>query len=138
MYKLVQAPYGSPLFAQCQDIRMTVFVHEQGYSEAEEMDEYDSIAIHLLLVTQDEDSKPVGTLRYFPPSPSSNGKKSQKLGRVAVMKEFRGKGCASVMLRGLEDMLLRGQLEGLQSDLVTEINCNAQSRLFGQSTAERI
>ena len=131
MFKLVQAPYHSELFKQCQDIRMTVFVHEQGYSEEEEMDEFDSVCIHLLLVTAEE-GKSVGTLRYFAPSPA-NGKKSQKLGRVAVMKEFRGKGCASIMLRGLEDMLQRGDIQGVQPDLVTEINCNAQGACLHQA-----
>lgn len=64
-----------------KNIRITVFVEEQGFCN--ELDEIDSTAIHALLF---RDGKAVATARMF----SENGGKSFKVGRIAVLKEFRG------------------------------------------------
>ena len=66
----------------CKEVRKIVFCDEQGYSEAEEYDELDKTATHILMM---DDDLPIGTGRiidcgdYF------------KLGRIAVLKEYRGK-----------------------------------------------
>ena len=65
----------------CKEVRKIVFCDEQGYSE-EEYDELDLTATHILML---KDDKPIATGRiidcgdYF------------KLGRIAVLKEYRGK-----------------------------------------------
>jgi len=66
----------------CKVIRKIVFCDEQGYSEDEEFDELDATSTHILML---DGELPIGTGRiieedgYF------------KLGRIAVLKEYRGK-----------------------------------------------
>lgn len=66
---------------EAKDIRITVFVDEQGFSN--ELDEIDNTAVHALLY---KDGKAVATARMYP---KDNGK-AFYLGRIAVLKEFRG------------------------------------------------
>lgn len=66
---------------EAKNIRITVFVDEQGFSN--ELDEIDNTAVHALLY---KDSKAVATARMYP---KDNGK-AFYLGRIAVLKEFRG------------------------------------------------
>jgi predicted GNAT family N-acyltransferase len=70
-------------------IRRSVFVEEQGIDESEEWDEYDSVSIHLLAWLGE---KPVGTARLLPEG---------KIGRMAVLPEFRSQGIGSAMLMAL-------------------------------------
>ena len=104
-FKVKVVPYdsGSALWEQCKDIRITVFHHEQGYPLEDEIDEYDPQCIHLLITTADEKEQPAGTLRYFPPPKS-------KIGRVAVYRDFRGKGLGGMLIKGLEALVM-GRLE---------------------------
>lgn len=107
-YRIVAAPFDSALFEHVRRIRIDVFVHEQGYPLEDEMDDHDSACFHLLLLHRSssavsdfpelEGYEPAGTLRYFPPPKS-------KIGRVAVLKKFRGKGLGGTMMKGLEAML---------------------------------
>lgn len=130
-YKIIAAPFDSALFEHVKKIRIDVFVHEQGYSLDDEMDEYDKECFHLLLLhwpSAGSAGSPdlngyeaAGTLRYFPPP-------KNKIGRVAVMKKFRGKGLGGVMMKGLEAML-KGELEGapaFDGGNATEISMHAQ------------
>lgn len=64
-------------------VRKTVFVEEQGYTLQEEFDEYDKICPHLVLFDGD---CPVATGRL---TFLSDG--TAKLGRIAVLKEYRGR-----------------------------------------------
>lgn len=64
-------------------IREAVFVNEQGYSITEEFDEHDDNCPHLVIY---DDLKPVATARIF----MIDGTKTAKLGRIAVLKEYRG------------------------------------------------
>ena len=66
---------------EAKHIRITVFVNEQGFSN--ELDEIDNTAIHALLF---KDGQAVATARMYT---KDNGK-SFFLGRIAVLKEFRG------------------------------------------------
>ena len=95
-------------------VRQTVFVEEQGF--VDEYDEKDPVATHFVLF--DDDLLPVATCRVFP----ENGTKNYYLGRLAVMKPYRGKGIGARMLREAENYL-------------REVDCQA-SLLHSQSTAE--
>lgn len=64
------------------DIRRKVFIEEQNVPEEIEMDDIDNIAEHIIIY---ENDRPIATGRIF--------KKDDKffLGRIAVLKEYRGK-----------------------------------------------
>ena len=71
-------------------IRKRVFVREQGVPEAIEMDCYDARAIHFLAFAG---KKPVGTARVVIHGASA------KIGRMAVLKDYRGKGIGQRLLK---------------------------------------
>lgn len=69
----------------CNDakmIRQSVFVDEQGFKN--EFDEIDNKAFHIIIYIQ---NKPAATCRYFH---DDLNKEIYHIGRVAVLKEFRG------------------------------------------------
>ena len=69
-----------------KSIRKVVFVDEQGFqNEFDEIDDSDNV-VHMLLCYDDES---IGTCRCY----KENGE--YKIGRVAVLKEYRGKGLVS-------------------------------------------
>lgn len=94
--------------ASLRAVRETVFILEQRVSEALEWDENDPVSVHVLATTL-PDENPVGTARLLPDG---------HIGRMAVLKEQRGKGIGSAMLRCLIDKA--GQ------DGMDEIKLNAQ------------
>jgi ElaA protein len=101
--------------AACLALRRTVFMDEQGYSEAEEIDGLDDQAIQLL--ARDGD-RPVGTARVFVEGETG------KIGRVCVLPELRGTGLgAGLILAALE--LLRARPG------VTRAKLSAQVRAVG-------
>ena len=67
----------------------------------------------------------MGTLRYFPPP-------KNKVGRVATLKRFRGKGAGAMMLKGLEALLTgnwtptHGHSDLIGVKQANEISCHAQ------------
>jgi len=71
-------------------VRRRVFVEEQSVPEAEEWDAADATALHVLAVVDGRD--PVGTGRL-----ESCG----KIGRVAVLREWRGAGIGAGIVRHL-------------------------------------
>lgn len=77
-----------------REIRKKVFIDEQGFTV--EFDEKDNIAVHL--VAFDEDGTPVATCRIF----KGDGKCVYVFGRLAVIKEYRGKRLGSVLLNEAE------------------------------------
>ena len=70
-----------------QAIRQEVFVYEQGVSEAEEMDAFDTDSTHLLASTETHGT--VGCARIMP---------TGQIGRMAVRMERRGQGIGSMLL----------------------------------------
>lgn len=75
-------------------IRSEVFVKEQGFNE--EFDEIDDIATHIVIY---ERKSPISTCRiYF-----DTKKQSFVVGRIAVIKEYRGKNIGSRMLSFVEE-----------------------------------
>ncbi|WP_366925685.1 GNAT family N-acetyltransferase [uncultured Nitrosomonas sp.] len=77
-----------------RSIRTTVFIHEQRVPVELEWDEFDVTSMHLLVFNMQ--GKPVGTARLLPDG---------HIGRMAVLKEWRGKGYGSAILKRILDEL---------------------------------
>ena len=110
----MQRPY-SIRIASWQDeasilriIRTAVFIHEQQIPEDLEWDEFDLISMHVLALNSD--GQPIGTARFLPDG---------HVGRMAVLKEWRGKGLGSAMLLRI--------LEELRSQHMQKAILNAQT-----------
>jgi predicted GNAT family N-acyltransferase len=73
-----------------QEIRRAVFIEEQKVPEDLEWDDADEQAYHVLACTAD--SVPIGTGRLLPDC---------RIGRMAVLKEWRGVGAGSAILTAL-------------------------------------
>lgn len=73
-------------------VRELVFCEEQGVPRAEEIDEHDEHALHLVALDPDAGSV-IGTLRLLAQQDGAN------VGRVAVRREWRRRGVALRMLR---------------------------------------
>lgn len=93
-----------------QQVRRAVFIVEQQVSEEDEWDADDLVSVHVLAVRNRE---PVGTGRLTP---------GGKIGRLAVISEYRGRGLgvriARLLLqealhRGLFDVFLHAQVQAL-------------------------
>ncbi|TMV66914.1 GNAT family N-acetyltransferase [Thioclava sp. BHET1] len=101
--------------AACRKLRRIVFIEEQGVSEADEIDDLDDIAIHLLAT---QDGAPVGSARLLIQAETG------KIGRVCVLKEARGTGLgAKLILAALETFRAR--------DGVTRAKLGAQVHALG-------
>ena len=86
----------------CYRIRLTVFVEEQGVPVEEEIDGHDETdAAHLLGL---EDGRAVATARAVPFGGGS------KIGRVAVLRQARGRGHGAALIRHL---IARAQADGV-------------------------
>ncbi|MFO7542234.1 MAG: GNAT family N-acetyltransferase [Thiobacillus sp.] len=70
-------------------IRRAVFIDEQGVPESLEWDEYDACSVHLL-ATADDGGTPIGCARLLPDG---------HLGRMAVLRSWRGQGVGSALLK---------------------------------------
>ena len=81
--------------AQASAIRLAVFVEEQGVPREIEMDEFDAQCIHALAF---EDGTAVGTGRLLPDG---------HIGRMAILKPWRGRGIGSAILEHLVDAARR-------------------------------
>ncbi|KDE04963.1 hypothetical protein MVLG_04612 [Microbotryum lychnidis-dioicae p1A1 Lamole] len=81
---------------RCLDIRIEVFIDEQGFSMEDELDAKDPGSDHLILVDT-ETEQDIGTIRWYPPM--------GKLGRLAVRKNYRGIGAGKWLVEALEDHL---------------------------------
>jgi predicted GNAT family N-acyltransferase len=97
--------------AALEYVRRRVFIEEQGVSEEEEWDDADRVCHHVIARTAKRDA--VGTGRLDP---------SGRLGRVAVLREFRGRGVGSRIVaalieearrRGLRRLCLNSQVQAV-------------------------
>ncbi|MFA5040704.1 MAG: GNAT family N-acetyltransferase [Bdellovibrionales bacterium] len=79
----------------CYRIRRHVFIEEQNVPEELECDSYDDEALHFIALN---DAKPVATARAV----LKDGGKTAKIGRVAVIKPFRGKGIGKLLMITME------------------------------------
>lgn len=80
------------------EIRENVFVHEQGFQE--EFDEIDFYAAHIVLYI---DNIPAATCRFF----ESPLLKEYIIGRIAVLKPYRGQNFGSCLLAEAESEIKR-------------------------------
>jgi ElaA protein len=74
----------------CRSLRRTVFIEEQGVSEADEMDDLDGEAIHVLAHV---DGAPVGTARLL------KRDETLKIGRICVLASHRGQDLGGALMR---------------------------------------
>ena len=81
--------------SEAKRIRFAVFVEEQGVPAELEMDDNDAHCIHALAYV---DGRPVGTGRLLPDG---------HIGRMAVLKEWRGQGAGRALLRALVEAARR-------------------------------
>lgn len=93
-------------------VRETVFVHEQQVPLEEEWDALDPDSAHVL--ARDDNGRPIGTGRLTP---------EHKIGRMAVLAEWRGKGVGSALLIALLDEARRRRWE--------QVSLNAQIDAIG-------
>ncbi|WP_410218727.1 GNAT family N-acetyltransferase [Paracoccus sp. (in: a-proteobacteria)] len=84
--------------AACHALRRAVFIEEQGVSEAEEMDDLDNQAIHLLAR---DDDRPLATARILIKD------RTGKIGRVCVLPQARGTGLGARLMQAALDVLRR-------------------------------
>lgn len=98
--------------ALCRKLRRVVFIEEQGVSEADELDDRDDEAIHLLAM----DGVALGSARLLVEGGTG------KIGRVCVLAEARGRGIGAALIRaavekfrsmGLEKAKLGAQVHAL-------------------------
>ena len=74
----------------CRALRRTVFIEEQGVSEADEVDDLDGQAIHILAT---QDGIPVGSARLLVVGDVG------KVGRVCVLRAARGTGLGVALMQ---------------------------------------
>jgi predicted GNAT family N-acyltransferase len=95
-----------------RNIRIQVFVIEQQIPWQWEFDEHDTSAFHLIV---ENNQQIIGTGRFYP----SNDDSIYKLGRMAILKNFRGLGIGTKILNKFEDIA--------KSKNISEIYLEAQS-----------
>lgn len=88
-YKLTKGLDSNPC---AEKIRTEVFVNEQGFKD--EFDDVDSMAFHAVIFVK---GKAAATGRLF-----GNPSESMHIGRIAVMKEYRGMSLGSAVIAILE------------------------------------
>lgn len=81
--------------AACRALRRVVFIEEQGVSEADEIDDLDDQAVHLLAT---DDGAAVGTARLLTMGNAG------KIGRVCVLHHMRGRGIGAALTRAAVDV----------------------------------
>lgn len=98
--------------AELASVRRAVFIEEQNVPESIEPDDRDPYCHHVLAC--DKSGDPVGTARI-----DTNG----KIGRMAVLREYRGRGVGREMLRVIMDC---GRANG-----ITNFHLSAQISAVG-------
>lgn len=92
-------------------VRKAVFIEEQQVPEELEWDEFDPVSTHVLAISPTKE--PVGTARLLPDG---------HIGRMAVLKAWRGRGIGSIMLqrlldeaqhRGISETILNAQITAM-------------------------
>ena len=76
--------------ALCRHLRRVVFIEEQGVSEADEVDDLDDVALHLLALVGGE---AVGSARLLVQGEVG------KIGRVCVLQQARGAGIGAALIK---------------------------------------
>lgn len=101
--------------ATCRLLRRRVFIEEQGVSEADEVDDQDEAAIHLLA---SEGDAPIGSARLL------RQDETGKIGRVCVLASYRGRGIGAALIRAAVE-------EFRKQPGVKKVKLGAQSHAIG-------
>jgi predicted GNAT family N-acyltransferase len=101
--------------AACLALRRIVFIEEQSISEADELDDLDGVAVHLLAKIK---GRPVGSARLL------RDEGIGKIGRVCVLAEERGCGLGAALIRAAVDQFR--QMPG-----VLTVKLGAQTHALG-------
>ena len=99
MLEVVLTDYQEPNRSLMNDIRFKVFCDEQGVDPALELDEFDDVSLHVLALVE---GKPAGTGRM-----QDDG----HIGRIAVLKEFRGQDIGTAVMNALIEQAKANGLE---------------------------
>jgi predicted GNAT family N-acyltransferase len=102
------------LWEAALDIRREVFIHEQAVPESEEVDSHDTAddsCIHALLR---EGGVPAATGRLY-----EAGERIGRIGRMAVLAPYRGRGMGSAILEALINEAMRCRMRRLVLDAQT-------------------
>ncbi|WP_340617546.1 GNAT family N-acetyltransferase [Xenorhabdus entomophaga] len=127
----------SVLIEQAFSIRKQVFTDEQGFDAEIDIDEYDDIALHVVIF---DDEKPIGVLRAIP-----QDNDMLKVGRVAVLKDYRGQGIGRDVMKFIEDYGRKNKVTtiGLSSQCHAQpfyesLGYQAQGEIYLEDGAEHI
>lgn len=101
--------------ALSRQLRRVVFIEEQGVSEADEVDDLDDVALHLLAL---RDGVAVGSARLLIQGEIG------KIGRVCVLAEARGAGIGAALIKAAV-----ARLRGIEG--VTQAKLGAQIHALG-------
>ncbi|MFA6667190.1 MAG: GNAT family N-acetyltransferase [Bacilli bacterium] len=85
------------IFKDAKDIRQKVFVEEQGFIV--DIDELDKTSVEIVMY---DDKTPIGTCRIIDYKPGV-----VKIGRFAIIKEYREHGLAKLMLKEAENVAVK-------------------------------
>ena len=99
----------------CRALRRVVFIEEQGVSEADELDDKDDEAVHLLAR---EGSLALGSARLLVEGDTG------KIGRVCVLPQGRGRGIGAALIRA-------GVAHFRQSGDLARVKLGAQTHALG-------
>ncbi|WP_308609436.1 GNAT family N-acetyltransferase [uncultured Eubacterium sp.] len=94
-------------------IRKKVFMEEQGFEN--EFDDIDCISTHILIYDK---LKPVATCRLF----YNKVRQSYVIGRIAVLKEYRGNNYGSKLLKAAEQEIVNNQ--GKWAELLAQVRAS--------------
>lgn len=95
-------------------IRTKVFVEEQGFQN--EFDDTDQISTHIVLFDAD---KPTAVCRIY----YSAARQCHVIGRIAVLRDFRGRNLGTEVLRAAEQEILRSS--GTAAELSAQVRASA-------------
>ncbi|TDL78427.1 GNAT family N-acetyltransferase [Palleronia sediminis] len=119
----------SPDLAACHSVRRAVFIEEQGISEADEIDDLDAGAIHILA---QQEGLPIGTARILLDPPVG------KIGRICVLAPYRGTGLGRKLVEAalgilretprIDEAVLGAQLHTL--DFYRKLGFEAEGPIF--------
>ena len=120
---IIQNDGDATLLNRCFDVRRRVFVEEQGVDISIEIDEYDKCAETLHLIAISPSGEPAGAGRLIAcgihGQYEGGGAVAAKIGRVSVLKEFRGRGAGTFIVeklleaaraRGYKKVILHSQI----------------------------
>ena len=95
---------------EAERIRKKVFMEEQGFQN--EFDETDRISLHVVLL---DVSNPVGTCRIY----YSEERQCYVIGRIAVLKDHRGRNAGSQLLKVAEKEIRKRK--GNRAELLAQV-----------------